>query len=488
MTPAKLLTRKKHSMSVLKVLFINPPYTIYGGVEGQGGKNTPLNLAYLASYLRENKKNVEVNIIDAEGLDLTFEELLEELDKFSPAIVGITCPTAAYYNILRICKDLKEKDKDLKVVLGGSHPTALPKETLEETKCDAVVIGEGEVTFLEMIEAWEKGQSLVNVPGVAFLEGANGKLTITPKRAYIADLDTVPFPAKDLLPIDKYFLPPTKRIKSERATNMVTSRGCPFNCHFCMAKTMWTRRTRLRSVENVLEEIRINVEEYKLTEFSFHDELFTLKRERVLKICKGILDAGWDISWVCMARVESVDLELMQMMKKAGCGKIGFGFESGSERMLKLMNKQARMEDSFKAAALCKEAGIEVNGTFILGYPGEDIESIKETIAFAKKIDCDTAAFFIAIPYPGTDLWYESLKEGYLKKPVDWREFAPVSNLESPMVIPTMTPEELQQWKRKAYYKFYMRPKYIWKRLKKIRSFSDVIDNVRGFKIFKNVT
>lgn len=461
---------------------------MYGGVEGQGGKNTPLNLAYLAAYLREKKKNVEVDIIDAEGLDLTFEQLLAEVDKFSPHIVGITCPTAAYYNIRKICKDLREKDKDLKILLGGSHPTALPEDTLRETGCDAVVIGEGEVTTVELIEAWEQGKTLAHVPGVAYLESGTGEMVLTGKRQYIKDLDTVPFPAKDLLPIHKYFLPPTKRIKSERATNMVTSRGCPFNCHFCMAKTMWTRGTRLRSVENVLQEIRINVEEYKLTEFSFHDELFTLKRDRVMAICKGILDAGWDMSWVCMARVESVDLELMRMMKKAGCGKIGFGFESGSARMLKRMNKQARMEDAFKAAALCKEAGIEVNGTFILGYPGEDKESIEETIRFAKKIDCDTAAFFIAIPYPGTDLWHEALKEGYLKQPLDWREFAPVSNLESPMVIPTMTPEELQKWKRRAYYKFYMRPRFIWKRLKKIRSFSDVIDNLRGLKIFKNVT
>lgn len=475
-------------MPQLKVLFINPPYTIYGGVEGQGGKNTPLNLAYLAAYLRENKKNVDVDIIDAEGLDMTFEQLQAQVDAFSPDIVGITCPTAAYYNILKICKDLKEKDSHLKIVLGGSHPTALPEQTLRETGCDAVCIGEGEITIVELVEVWENGRSLHDIPGLAYLDAASGEPVITGKRQYIKDLDTVPFPAKDLLPVHKYFLPPTKRIKSERATNMITSRGCPFNCHFCMAKTMWSRGTRLRSVENVLAEIQVNVEQYKLFEFSFHDELFTLKRERVIKLCHGIIDAGWDISWVCMARVESVDLEMMKLMKKAGCGKIGFGFESGSVRMLKRMNKQARMEDAYKAAAMCKDAGIQINGTFILGYPGENEESIQETIGFAKKIDCDTAAFFIAIPYPGTDLWHEALKEGYLKQPVDWRQFAPVSNLESPMVIPGMTPADLQKWKRRAYYRFYMRPKYIWKRVKNIRSFSDVIDNIRGLKIFKNVT
>jgi anaerobic magnesium-protoporphyrin IX monomethyl ester cyclase len=473
---------------VKKILFINPPYTLYGGVEGQGGKNTPLNLAYLASYLRENRSDFDVKIIDAEGLDLTFAQLLEKVDNYSPQIVGITCPTAAYYNIRKICHDLKKKDNQVKIVLGGSHPTALPRETIGETGCDAVVIGEGEITFLELVETWEKGQPLEKVRGIAYPDEGSGEIVVTPPRPLIQDLDTVPFPAKDLLPIHLYFLPPTKRIRSQRATNMVTSRGCPYSCRFCMAQTMWTRKTRLRSVRNVLEEIRVNVEQYRLDEFSFHDEVFTLKRERAAAICEGILDAGWDISWVCMARVESVDLELLKLMKRAGCGKIGFGFESGSARMLELMNKRMNLDDAVRAAALCKRAGIEVVGNFILGYPGEDVRSIKETIAFAKRIDCDTAAFFIAIPYPGTPLWFEAREKGYLKEPVDWREFAPVSNLESPLVLPGLSPADLEKWKKKAYYRFYLRPRYILKRLKKIRSGADVVDLIRGLKIFKNVT
>jgi radical SAM superfamily enzyme YgiQ (UPF0313 family) len=175
-------------------------------------------------------------------------------------------------------------------------------------------------------------------------------------------------------------------------------------------------------------------------------------------------------------------------MKQAGCGKICFGFESGSARMLKLMNKSMKLADAIAAADLCKKAGIDVVGNFILGYPGEDMQSIKETIAFAKKVDCNTAAFFIAIPYPGTPLWFEAKEKDYLKDPVDWREFAPVSNLQSPMLIPGLSPSQLEKWKKKAYYKFYLRPGYIFKRLKKIRSTADIIDIIRGLKIFKNVT
>lgn len=473
-------------MSIRKILFINPPFAIYGGVEGHGGKNAPLNLAYLASYLREKMSNIEVSIIDAEGLELTFSQIYKKINDITPDIIGITTPTAAYYNVQKIVKDIKEIDKKIKIVLGGSHPTALPYETLSETECDAVVIGEGELTFYELVKSWQKNIDLSQITGLAYKKGK--EIIINKKRELIKDLDTIPLPAKDLLPLDKYFLPPTKRIRSERATNMITSRGCPFNCNFCMAESMWERKVRLRSVKNVLEEITLNVENYNLDEFSFHDEVFTFKKDRVREICSGILKKGLDITWVCMARAGSVDLETLKIMKKAGCGKIGFGFESGSERILNLMCKKSKLEYAFESVKLCKKAGIEVFGAFILGYPGENIESIKKTINFAIRLGCDTVAFFIAIPYPGTNLWYSAVKNGYLKKEINWMEFAPVSNLESPMIIPGLSPDELQKWKKRAFYRFYLRPQYILKRLTKLRSTSDIIDIIRGMKIFKNVT
>ncbi len=473
-------------MSIKKILFINPPFVRYGGVEGHGGKNTPLNLAYLASFLREHKNGIEVNIIDAEGLELSFEQIYEKVKTFSPDIIGITCPTPVYYNVQRMCTDLKEMDKDVKIVLGGPHPTALPAETLKETDCDVVVVGEGERVFHGLVNSFENGKDLSSVPGIAYKQ--NGDVFTNQRRELIEDLDTLPFPAKDLLPLDRYYLPPTKRIRSEKATNMVTSRGCPFDCSFCMAQTVWTRKTRLRSVKNVIDEIKLNVEVYKLTEFSFHDELFTLKRNRVIELCKAILKEGLDITWVCQARAGTVDLEMLKLMKKAGCGKIAFGFESGSDRMLKLMTKKEKLEYAEESNNLCKKVGIEVEGAFILGYPGEDVKSIEETINFTLKLDCETVAFFIAIPFPGTRLYFEALQNGYLKKDIDWKEFAPVSNLESPMKIPNFTPDELLKWKKYAYRRYYLRPKYILRKLGKIKSVADVKDIIRGLKIFKNVT
>jgi len=468
-----------------KVLLINPPFIRYGGIEGHGGKNTPLNLAYLASFTREEMRGVDVDIIDAEGLELTYEQIYEKVDAFSPDIIGITCPTPVYYIVQQICSDLKRKDKDVKIVIGGPHVTALPKESLTETECDIVVIGEGELTFLDIVSRLKDGKNLHSVPGIAYKE--NGDVYVNKRRELINDLDMLPFPAKDLLPLSRYYLPPTKRIKSERATNMITSRGCPFSCNFCMAKTIWTSKTRLRSVKNVIEEIRLNVDVYGLTEFSFHDELFTFRRDRVIELCQSILKEGLDITWVCQARAGSVDLEMLKLMKRAGCGKIAFGFESGSDRMLKLMNKKETIENAVESVSLCKKAGIGVEGAFILGYPGEDLKSINDSIEFALKLDCETVAWFIAIPYPGTRLYHEAIEKGYLKERINWMEFAPVSNLESPMIIPNFTPEELMKWKKRAYRKYYLRPKYVFMKLVNIRSSADLKDIIRGLRIFKAV-
>jgi anaerobic magnesium-protoporphyrin IX monomethyl ester cyclase len=469
-----------------KVQLINPPFIRYGGVEGHGGKNTPLNLAYIASFTREEMRDVDIDIIDAEGLELTYEQIYERVDAFSPDIIGITCPTPVYYIVQQICSDLKRKDKDVKIVIGGPHVTALPKESLTETECDVVVIGEGELTFLDIVSRLKDGKDLHSVPGIAYKE--NGDVYVNKRRELINDLDILPFPAKDLLPLSRYYLPPTKRIKSERATNMITSRGCPFSCNFCMAKTIWTSKTRLRSVKNVIEEIKLNVDVYRLTEFSFHDELFTFRRDRVIELCQSILKEGIDITWVCQARAGSVDLEMLTLMKRAGCGKIAFGFESGSDRMLKLMNKKETIENAVESVSLCKKAGIGVEGAFILGYPGEDLKSINDSIKFALELDCETVAWFIAIPYPGTRLYYEAIEKGYLKERINWMEFAPVSNLESPMIIPNFTPEELMKWKKRAYRKYYLRPKYVFMKLVKIRSSADLKDIIRGLRIFKAVT
>jgi len=467
------------------VLLINPPFSAYGGVRGQGGKSAPLNLAYLASFLRQKSPGRNIRIIDAEGLDWPLSRVYSEACAFRPDVIGVTCPTPVYHVFKEMCHGLKERLPEVPIVLGGPHPTVLPRETLTGTRADIIVVGEGEVTFSELLEALENNQGIEEINGLAFKK--DSEIVITPKRELIPDLDVLPFPAKELLPLHLYYLPPTKRIRSERATNMVTSRGCPFACTFCMARTFWGRRVRLRSIPNVLDEIQECVDRYRLTEFSFHDEYLTFDRSSVIEFCKGILERNLDISWACQARAGSVDAEILSCMRKAGCGIIGFGFESGNQRILNSMKKKEKLEHAVEAVRLCNEAGIDVQGAFILGHPGETTESIQDTIRFARNLDLDTVAFYIAIPYPGTELYEIARKNGYLRKDLDWKMFTPVSNMESPMILPDLSPQELQRWKRKAYTSFYLRPKYIVRRIKKLRGPDDLKNVIRGLKIFWRV-
>ncbi len=470
----------------MKILFINPPFSKYDGIEGHGGKAAPLNLGYLASYTRQQKPKIKVDILDCEGLNLSYEQIKKYLIKFGPDVAALTMPTPAYEHVILIANIIKSLDQKTIVIVGGPHPTALPNNVLSEKSIDFAVIGEGEITFLELVNALEKNENdFYRIKGLSFKSG--GKIIINQPRELIKNLDILPFPAKDILPLNAYYLPPTKRITSGSSTNIVTSRGCPFNCTFCMAKTIWQRTTRFRSVKNVLDEIEECVKKYKHQDFSFHDELFTADRKRVMEFCYELKRRHLNIKWVCQARCGTVDEELLRNMKEAGCEKIAFGFESGDEKILRLMGKNNNLANAYESTRLCKKVGIKVAGAFILGYPGETKKTIEKTINFAKKLNPDTAAFFIAMPFPGTELFNLAIEKSYLKEPINWKTFAPVSNDLPPMEIPNITKEELMKLKKYAYRSFYLRPKYILRKLSEIKNFEDIKNLLRGVKIFKQV-
>lgn len=470
----------------MKILFVNPPFAKYGGVEGQGGRVAPLNLGYLASYIRQQKPEIEINILDCEGLNLSYEQIKEYVNKSKSDIVALTMPTPAYNHVLSLIDIVKTIYPKTIIVVGGPHPTVLPSEVLREKNIDFAVIGEGEITFLELVDAIEKNKNNFHlIRGLAFKN--NAIIVINQPRELIENIDILPFPAKDILPLDAYYLPPTKRITSGASTNIITSRGCPFRCTFCMAKTIWKRTTRLRSVKNVVDEIEECVIKYNHRDFTFHDEFFTANRDRVIEFCQELKRRKLDIKWFCQARCGTVDEEMLKIMKNAGCEKIGFGFESGDEQILKLMQKDNNLANARESAMLCKKAGIEVVGAFILGYPGETKETIKKTIEFAKEIDPATAAFFIAIPYPGTKLFDIAIENGYLKQPIDWKLFAPISNDLPPMEIPGISKKDLVGLKKYAYRSFYLRPKYILKKLSEIKNFNDIVNLIRGVNVFKRV-
>ncbi len=467
----------------MRVLLLNPPFTEYGGLEGHGGKSLPLNLAYLAAYLREKKPDVEIQVLDCEGLSLNYAQIKDEIIKISPDLIGITTPTPAFAQVLEICRIIKQEiSKDIITVLGGPHPTALPQETIAEENIDICVVFEGEISFAELIDTLDRDVSLKEVRGIFFKD--NGKVIGTEAREPIRDLDELPFPARDLFDTDLYSPPPTKRISKWKAGNMITSRGCPYQCTYCMASFMWQRKVRFRSINDVMREIEGCINKYGIREFNFHDELFTVNKKRTIEFCQEVVERNLDIAWVCMIRVDFADEETLGWMKKAGCKKIMFGFESGSQMILDKMKKRVALDKAEEAVKIVKKIGIKTAGNFMIGNIGETEETIRQSIDLAKKLNTDTMAFFVASPYPGTEFYRIAKEEGYFRPDVTWKDFTLVSNNMPPLNLPGLPAEKIIEWQKRAYREYYMRPKYILMKLFSVKSWVDVLNLYNGAKLF----
>lgn len=469
----------------MKIILINPMYTAYGGMEGHGGKSPPLNLGYLAAYVREKRKDYEVSILDAEALGMTFENIAVYLGKEKPDIVGITSSTPAYSSAVKISQICKKVANKIMVVVGGAHPSAFPKITAEEDTIDFVVAGEGEITFFELLGAIEKKKSFGDINGLAFRD--SGRVILNKPRDLISELDSLPFPARDLMPHHLYQPPPTKRVSTFKATLLTSARGCPYNCNFCSAKVVWARKYRYRSLQNVIDEIEHCIKRFNIREFNLTDELFTLKEDRAKAFCEEVINRKLDIAWVCASRAGQVTEGLLRLMKKAGCKEINFGLESGDDEILKRMNKDNSLEAARESIRLVKKVGIKTHAGYMIGNLGETEYTIRKTIDFAKELNTDIAAFLITTPLPGTQLYEDALKLGYIRSDVDWKDFSPLSKGKPVMNLPGLNSESLMKWHRQAIKEYYLRPVYIIQKLFKIRNLADIYNLYNGFKLFLRI-
>jgi radical SAM superfamily enzyme YgiQ (UPF0313 family) len=458
----------------MNVLLLNPPQEL-------SYPQPPIGLACLASMLE--KEDIGAKILDANALGIRESDVATHLQGVD--VVGITAITPTVNSAIRIARAIREKDSDMKIMIGGPHATLFPEETLRNVpEIDFLVKGEGEVTIGELLKIIGSDGRLEEVKGIAYRK--NGDVKITPDRPFVANLDDLPFPAYRLLPIKDYMPYPPHGIGMPFMA-MLMSRGCPFHCTYC-SKPIWGNTVRAQSPGRTTEEMVHLKDSLGVKEILFYDDTFTMNRKRTLALCESILDREVDIPWSCETRVDLVDAELLAEMNKAGCYLISFGVESGNQTILDSLKKGIKLEDARKAFRLAREAGIQTVGYFMIGSPGDTPDTIRETIEFAKSVEADFAQFSITTPFPGTEL-YEVYKKG--RGAVDdWDKFiyAKVKNVDSPAFeTELLSREDLKWWSKEAYKRFYFRPNYLFKRMKTLTNSSDIRVNLKGFEMFMNI-
>ncbi|MFH1219159.1 MAG: radical SAM protein [Candidatus Eisenbacteria bacterium] len=422
----------------MKTLLVNPPAGLSYGVLGIS--RPPLGLAYIASVLKT--RDHEVEIVDFNVGRWNWRRY--PYDKFD--VVGISVDTSRCGIAMKIARVAKRKGAI--VAVGGPHVSFLDKEALASGVVDYVVRNEGEYSFLSLVEFLAKRGRFEDVKGVSYMDG--GRFARTPDASPIADLDALPFPARDLLPLALY----KERMNGRVMTTLVTSRGCPFNCEFCSSSQFMGVAWRARSPESIMKEVELLYETYGYRALSFVDDNFTLNPQRVSQISEMIIAKGYDLVWAAMTRVDTIvkNPGMVRTMARAGFKWTFIGFESGNQEALDGYGKKALVGDAFKAMEILRENGVEVTGAFILGAPQETKEMVKKTIDYAKRLDPRRVQFSILTPYPGTKL-YEDVKDRLLTR--DWAQY---SGLHPTIKLDHISPGGMRGLQALAYVSFYLRP------------------------------
>jgi len=483
-----------------KVLLINPPLT--GDLSaGIYTTKTPLGLAYIAGYLE--KYDYPVIILDCMAyydqivklkngtfrVGLSEEKIVKKIKEFNPDIVGLSCSFTVYEkNSLRIA-ELVKKNSNALVVVGGAHSSANPTSVLKDKNVDMVARGEGEVIFLEIVKNFKNKNKLNSTAGT-IIRDKKGDIKTNKPAKQIEKIDDIPFPARHLLPMKKYLNHPQNSIANMRGptTEIVTSRGCPFRCIFCSIHTVWGRKWRARSANNVVDELEHLYKKYGIREFRFFDDNITWNKKRMIEICDEIIKRKLDIRWDTPngVAIATLNEEVLRKMKKAGYYRIVMGIESGSKETLRYMKKPVSLKHAKKIIKLCNKIGIWTWSTFVIGFPEETLEEIEKTINFAKKSGLNFATFYVAQPYAGTDM-YEIYNElGLLGGGI--KSGSSVTSTQYHTKY--FSAKELNELQKRAYSEFiqyrmisYLNPIKFYKEfLNRIKSFQDIYYIIRMFQ------
>ncbi|MBI4616706.1 MAG: cobalamin B12-binding domain-containing protein [Planctomycetes bacterium] len=431
----------------------------------------PLGISYIAAVLRDR---YDLELLDAsvEGFHqerklargvivfgLSRGQIRERIERARPDVVGASCIFSTAYPECQMILDVaKEVDPDMVTVMGGNHPTFLAEQVLAETpSCDYIVRGEGEYVMLELLEAIEKGRELRLVRGIAFRN--RGQVVLTPDAPLRDDLDKIPFPARDLLPMERYFDISTGHSGaaiSRRASTMLTSRGCPSRCTFCSSTVFWGNSYRVRSPENVLTEMVLLKERYGVSEIQIEDDNYTVVKSRVQEICRGMVERKLDIAWSLPngVAVWTLTEPMLDDMKASGCYELLLAFESGSQRVLKeIVKKPLHLDRARKTVEYIQKIDIRTSSTFIVGFPGESLAEMKLTTDLAIRLDLDFAFYFVANPLPGTAMYRKCVELGLVSKDYD---FANNNYFRAHFSTSDWSARQVERMAKKAFIKFLL--------------------------------
>lgn len=413
----------------------------------------PLGLSYIAGYLRE--KGISVGIIDADAEELSIDEVQKRMARIKPDIVGITSMTSTVHDDLAVARAAKELR--LKVVMGGPQVNAMPEETIQLEPVDYGIFGEGEYPMFKLVEALDNNLPLDDVPGIIYKD-KDGKLVIKPPYIH-EDIDELPLPARDLLPCERYF----SIISKGRLATICSGRGCPFKCGFCF-KQPSDKKIRHRNPKSIVDEMEEVIHKHGIKVINFVSDTLTLKKSFVEMLCQELIDRKINIPWIAPTRVDCITPELLRLMKRAGCKSLRFGVESGSNKMLKLMNKNISKNKIIEVFKYAREIKIETFAYFIIGYLHETEETIRETLDFVKKLKPDLLMYNIATPLPTTRLFEQTVEAGLVDKDY-WKKFLLD---ESYPRVPYLF-EDTQKWINRAYREFFFSPGFIFRKILEVR-------------------
>ncbi len=416
----------------------------------------------IAGLLEEN--GFEVDIIDALVENITIENTVKKIIDFDPDVIGISTNISNFDTAEELCSRVKKLNNKIMTVLGGPYVTN-KIDAVKNENVDYIIRGEAEFSFLKLIKKNGKWDS--DIPGLTIYK--NGKIISNPI-SLIENLDEIPIPAWHLVPLKKY-RPSPVNYKKIPAIHMITSRGCPYDCIYC-TKTTFGRKVRFFSVERVRSELEV-LKNYGFKDISFWDDVFTLDKKRAMDISEELKNLN--LKWNCLTRVDCIDKKTLETFSRNGCYGIGYGIESGSEKTQRFMKKGFSLNQARKAIELTKSYGIKVKLLFMIGFPDETKEDIMKTINFAKEQEPDFTVFSIVTPLPGTEL-FEMVKDDIPDTSKNSFSYHSMNF----SINKNFSYEELIEFQKLAYRKFYMRPSYMYKQLRNIRSFLDIKRDIRG--------